>query len=329
MLDDDVTENHRESTDRVTLRFLAPPGDVSAAGDAVPAGRVMEWIDRAAYASAVGWSGRYCVTAYVGDVHFTHPILPGELVEVHARIVLTGRSSMHVLVSVESSDVRARRFRPAMRCLVVMVAVDDAGKPTDVDPWVPWSDADRALQGRTRARIEPRASIQRAMTEAEYTSRGTTPRTVFRFLAAPSDVNWGGNVHGGTVMRWIDEAAYACAASWSDPHAVAVYSGGIQFSRPIHIGAIVEVDARIIHTGPHSMHIGVRVRSSPTTDPHAFELTTQCLTVFVAPAGGVAGPITPLTLITTEDHALDAHARDLIALRDKLAIIPPGFVRYE
>jgi len=107
MLDDDVTDNHREPTDRVTLRFLAPPGDVSAAGGAVPAGRVMEWIDRAAYASAVGWSGRYCLTAYVGDVHFTHPILPGELVEVHARIVLTGRSSMYVLVSVESSDVRA------------------------------------------------------------------------------------------------------------------------------------------------------------------------------------------------------------------------------
>jgi acyl-CoA hydrolase len=71
---------------------------------------------------------------------------------------------------------------------------------------------------------------------------------------------------------------------------IAVYSGGIQFSRPIHIGAIVEVDARIIHTGPPCMHIGVRVRSSPTTDTHVFELTTQCLTVFVAPAGGVAGP---------------------------------------
>jgi acyl-CoA hydrolase len=30
---------------------------------------------------------------------------------------------------------------------------------------------------------------------------------VFRFLAAPADANWGGKAHGGTVMRWIDEAA--------------------------------------------------------------------------------------------------------------------------
>ncbi len=199
MLDDvrpTTASSEHSSSDRITLRFLAAPGDVSAAGNAVPAGRVLEWIDRAAYACAVGWSGSYAVTAYVGDVHFTHPIRPGELVEVHARIVLTGRSSMHILVSVECSDVRKRSFTPAMHCLLVMVAVDDDGKPTEVEPWEPWSDADKTLQERARARIEPRARIQRAMGEAEYSQLGTAPRTVFRFLAAPSDVNWGGNVHG-------------------------------------------------------------------------------------------------------------------------------------
>ncbi|MEB0015106.1 acyl-CoA thioesterase, partial [Glaciimonas sp. Cout2] len=79
------------------------------------------------------------------------------------------------------------------------------------------------------------------MRSQEYTGVGTTPRTVFRFLAAPSAANWGGNAHGGTVMRWIDEAAFACAASWSSESAVAVYSGGIHFYRPIRIGHIVEV----------------------------------------------------------------------------------------
>lgn len=38
---------------------------------------------------------------------------------------------------------------------------------------------------------------------------------VLRFLAEPSTVNFGGKVHGGTVMKWIDEAGYACATSWS------------------------------------------------------------------------------------------------------------------
>ena len=33
-----------------------------------------------------------------------------------------------------------------------------------------------------------------------------------RFLAEPTAVNFGGKIHGGAVMKWIDEAGYACAA---------------------------------------------------------------------------------------------------------------------
>lgn len=101
------------NNDRVTLRFLAGLADVTVSGNAVPAGVVLEWIDKAAYAFAAGWSASNCVTAYVGDVNFTHPIRPGELVEVNARVVLTGTTSIHVLVRVESTDVRHREFSQA------------------------------------------------------------------------------------------------------------------------------------------------------------------------------------------------------------------------
>jgi len=43
-------------------------------------------------------------------------------------------------------------------------------------------------------------------------------------LAAPTDVNWGGKVHGGTVMGWIDEAAYVCCTGCSRIECVAVYA---------------------------------------------------------------------------------------------------------
>ena len=75
------------------------------------------------------------------------------------------------------------------------------------------------------------------MEQQTYTAAGTALERTLRFLAAPSDVNWGGKVHGGTVMRWIDEAAYVCAAGWNRGSAIAVYAGGIRFYRPLLIGS--------------------------------------------------------------------------------------------
>ena len=73
----------------VTLRFLAAPTDVGHSGS-VDAGTVLEWVDKAAYAAAVGWAKSYCVTAYVGNIHFADPVNSGDMVEVEATIVYTG-----------------------------------------------------------------------------------------------------------------------------------------------------------------------------------------------------------------------------------------------
>lgn len=70
----------------------------------------------------------------------------------------------------------------------------------------------------------------------------------FRFLAQPTDVNFGGKVHGGMVMKWIDQAGYACAVAWSGAYCVTASVSGIQFVKPILIGDLVTVRARLIHT---------------------------------------------------------------------------------
>jgi 4-hydroxybenzoyl-CoA thioesterase len=310
--------------DRITLRFMAAPQDAAVGGTTVAAGRVLEWIDKAGYACAVGWSSSYCVTAYVGNVHFTRPIASGEIIEAHARIIHTGRTSMQVLVTVAAADVRSRDFVPATHCILVFVAVDDTGRPQEVPHWSPTTSSDRMLNARAEGRLAPRRTIRDAMQQQSYSAEGTTPRTVFRFLAAPGDANWGGNAHGGTVMRWIDEAAFACAAGWTSATAVAVYSGGIHFYRPIRIGHIVEVSARLIHTGPQSMHIAIHVRSGSPETPRALELTTQCMSVFVEldAATGRSRPVPALPLVSDEDRRLDAHALDLIRLRAGLEALP-------
>lgn len=304
--------------DEMTLRFLAAPTDVSEDGVTVQAGRVLEWIDKAGYACAVGYSGGYCVTAYVGNVHFTRPIENGDLIEVTARIVHTGRSSMQVVVTVDAADVRERVFQPAMDCILVFVAIDEDRRAKAVRPWEPGDAAAAQLAQGAADRVAARAEIRKAMLAQEYTDLGTAPRERFRFLASPGDVNWGGNAHGGIVMRWIDEVARACAMGWCGKDAVAVYSGGIHFTSPIHIGDIVELEARLIHTGPHSMHIAVQVRARDPREP-AWRDTTQCMTIFVTrDESGHAAEVRQLVPANEEDRRLDAHALDLARRRAEL-----------
>ena len=306
----------------MTLRFLAAPTDAGYSGS-VDGGRVLEWIDKAAYALAASWSGRYCVTAYVGHIRFTRPVATGDLVEVTVRLVYTGRSSMHIETVVSSGPPTGAALVETTKCLVIFVAVDEAGRSVEVPPWVPENDADRAAEALAVRRIALRADIEASMAAQHYSDEGTAPSVVLRFLAAPTDVNWGGKVHGGIVMRWIDEAAHVLATQWTgDARNVAVYAGGVRFYRPLRIGHLVEVEARLVHTGTTSMHISVHVRSGdPATA--SLELTTHCLIVFVPlhPDGSAAAVRTWIP-VSAEDVALDAHARALIDLRSAVESVP-------
>ena len=302
----------------ITLRFLAAPTDAGYSGT-VGGGRVLEWIDKAGYAAAAGWSGTYSVTAYVGNVRFSRPVEVGDLVEATARIVHTGTTSMHILVTVAAGNPKDVDLQPTTDCIMVFVAVDENGKPTPVPQLVVEDEHDREWQESAVRRIALRSEIADAMAAQTYSEAGTAPRVVLRFLAAPTDVNWGGKVHGGIVMRWIDEAAHVLATQWTGSAAnVAVYAGGVRFYRPLRIGHVVEVEARLLLTGTSSMHISVHVRSG---DPATGELalTTHSLIVFVPlDDDGNAVPAKPWTPVSEEDVALRDHALALVQMRNRV-----------
>ena len=136
-----------------------------------------------------------------------------------------------------------------------------------------------------------------------------------RFLASPQDANLFGNVHGGMVMKWIDEAAYACAVGWCGIDCVTVYIGGIRFFKPIHIGDLVETRARLIYTGRTSMHIAVDV-SAGNPRQKILHQTTHCVTVFVAlDEAGRPAQIEGFIPKTIEETAMQQYAIKLMALR--------------
>jgi acyl-CoA hydrolase len=144
---------------RLTLRFLAEPSTVNFSGK-VHGGAVMKWIDEAGYACASRWAGRYCVTAYVSGISFLRPIHVGHLVEVRARLVLTGRSSLHIVCEVASAALAERELALTGRCLIVFVALDEVGQPSPVPPWNAQSDDEAQWAAYARRAIEARRHVE-------------------------------------------------------------------------------------------------------------------------------------------------------------------------
>lgn len=146
----------------ITLRFLAEPTDINFGGK-VHGGAVMKWIDQAGYACAVGWSGQYCVTAYVGGIRFHKPILIGSLVAVRARLIYTGKTSMHIAVDVSASDPKFGQYSKTTHCVIIFVAVDAQGSPVEVPAWEPKTDEDIGLQRYAQRLMELRKGIEEEM----------------------------------------------------------------------------------------------------------------------------------------------------------------------
>ena len=246
------------------------------------------------------------------------------MVEVEARVVYTGRTSLQVVCTVTSHNPRDGVKVTNTQCLLVFVAMDADGKPTPVPPFTPEDDWERAENERAQVLTGVRREVEEAMAVQVYSDATETCRETLRFLAAPTDVNWGGKVHGGYVMHWIMTAGKLVAERWTHGHDPrATYAGGFRFYRPMYIGDLVEVDARLIYTDGAEMHVSVHVRSG---DPRGSELhtTTHCTIVYTAEdeAGNVV-PVRPWVPRLPEDRALERHAVDLIQIRSRLGRSEP------
>lgn len=137
----------------------------------------------------------------------------------------------------------------------------------------------------------------------------------FQFISEPSDVNFGGKVHGGTVMKWIDQTGFACASNWTESYCVTVYVGGIRFYKPIAIGELVKIEASVIYTGNTSIHVAVDVFSK-SLYAKEYDKKTHCIIVFVSlDATGKPSSVPKWNPTTEKEKQLEAYALKLKNLR--------------
>jgi acyl-CoA hydrolase len=146
----------------------------------------------------------------------------------------------------------------------------------------------------------------------------TSHKISFQFISEPSDVNFGGKVHGGIVMKWIDQTAYTCARTWAETYCVTVYVGSIRFYKPISIGEVIRIDAQVIYTATTSIHIAVDVFTRSFAEQE-FEKKTHCVIVFVSvDEKGVPLPVKKWGPQTEQEKQLQQYAIRLKQLRQDI-----------
>lgn len=100
-------------------------------------------------------------------------------------------------------------------------------------------------------------------------------------LADPESRNIFGSVHGGWILRQVDQAAYVSAARHAGHQAVTASIDRVDFRSPIRIGDLVILRAGVHWVGRTSMVIGVKVEAEDLMSGEVRH-TNSCLLTFVA-----------------------------------------------
>lgn len=97
---------------------------------------------------------------------------------------------------------------------------------------------------------------------------GKSPResmVVLSQVMLPEDANPAGNVHGGTIMKLVDNAAYVAAVRHSRKNSVTLGIDSFKFLYPVYVGELIIIKASVNFTGRTSMEIGVRIEAEHLT----------------------------------------------------------------
>jgi acyl-CoA hydrolase len=116
-------------------------------------------------------------------------------------------------------------------------------------------------------------------------------------LMTPDMANFSGNVHGGVLLRLLDEVAYACASRYAGCYVVTLLVDQVLFKQPIHVGEMVTFYASINHVGRTSMEVGIKVVAENILE-RTVRNTTRCYFTMVAYSKGKSVVVPALRLDT-------------------------------
>ena len=113
-------------------------------------------------------------------------------------------------------------------------------------------------------------------------------------LMTPDMANFSGNVHGGTILKLLDQVAYACASRYAGEYVVTLSVDQVMFRQPIHVGELVTFLASVNYTGTTSMEIGIKVLTENIREQIIRHANSCFFTMVAVDAQGKATSVPPL-----------------------------------
>jgi uncharacterized protein (TIGR00369 family) len=138
-------------------------------------------------------------------------------------------------------------------------------------------------------------------------------------LMQPEHANLMGNVHGGWIMKLVDEAGALACMRHAQHRVVTVAMDSMVFRHPIRIGDLVLLYAEITNVGRTSMEVRIEVHAENSMTGQRWH-TNTAYAVYVA-LDDEGKPVSVLPLITeTEDEKrsqAEAIARQARRLKER------------
>src|SRR3954447_26118433 len=127
-------------------------------------------------------------------------------------------------------------------------------------------------------------------------------------LMTPDMSNFSGNVHGGQLLKLLDQVAYTCASRYARAYAVTLSVDQVVFREPVHVGELVTFEASVNYTGRTSMEIGIRVTTEDLVDLRVRHTNSCYFTMVALDAERRPVEVPPLVPETPDQHRRHAAA---------------------
>ena len=123
------------------------------------------------------------------------------------------------------------------------------------------------------------------------------------------DANPAGNIHGGVIMKHIDEAAGVVAFRHTRSNVVTAAIERLEFHHPAFIGNLLTLKASMHMVGNTSMEIGVRAETEDLFTGEVRHTVSAYLTYVALDENGRPKQVPPLILKSEDEMRRDREAR--------------------